>query len=119
MALNEAVLGSAILSLVLVTSCYYNMPVIIAYDADKNQRNIRERGLSFERAADFDFNTALVDEDVRRNYPERRFVAIGWLSGRVHVLCFTPISGGIRVISFRKANSREVTSYERATAADQ
>ena len=29
-------------------------------------------------------------EDVRENYPERRFVATGYLDGRLHVLCFTP-----------------------------
>jgi hypothetical protein len=29
----------------------------------KNERNIREPGLSFERAADFDFETAIYFED--------------------------------------------------------
>jgi uncharacterized DUF497 family protein len=29
----------------------------------------------------------------------------------LHVLCFTPIAGGIRVISFRKANAREVRNH--------
>ncbi|MBY5943430.1 BrnT family toxin [Halomonas sp. DP5N14-9] len=34
---------------------------------------------------------------------------------RVHVVCFTPIEGGIRVISLRKANAREVRRYDKAT----
>jgi len=85
----------------------------ISYDPVKNARNIVERGLSFERAAEFDFETAKIREDVRKPYPERRFVALGWLDARLHVLCFTPIPGGIRIISFRKANSREQRDYER------
>jgi uncharacterized protein len=35
-------------------------------------------------------------------------VALGYLDERLHVLCFTETHDGIRVISFRKANSREV-----------
>ena len=44
----------------------------IHYDAAKNARNIAARGLSFDRVADFDFETAKVREDVRRAYPESR-----------------------------------------------
>lgn len=87
----------------------------IRYDLKKNARNIAERRLSFDRAADFDWETALVLEDARHDYPERRLVALGRLEGRLHVLCFTPIPGGIRVISFRKANQRERKRYEEAT----
>lgn len=49
---------------------------------------------------------------MRKAYPEVRYVAVGFLDSRLHVLCFTPIAGGIRVISFRKANQREVRDYE-------
>ena len=87
----------------------------LSYDPKKNQRNITERGLSFETARDFDFTGALVAEDTRRDYPERRFVALGYVGRRLHVLCFTPTAVGIRVISFRKANSREVKHYEQHT----
>jgi uncharacterized DUF497 family protein len=90
----------------------------IDFDPTKNDRNIRERGLSFERAGDFDFAAAVVREDVRKAYPERRFIALGFLDGRLHVLCFTPIADGIRVISFRKANRREEKDYEQASATD-
>lgn len=60
--------------------------------------------MGFDRAHDFDWATASIAEDVRHAYPERRFVAVGYLDDRLHVLCFTPITDGIRVISFRKAN---------------
>ncbi|MDX8129006.1 BrnT family toxin [Methylomonas sp. OY6] len=87
--------------------------MIIEFDPVKNARNIIECGLSFERVADFDWSSAIATEDVRKDYPERRFVAIGYLDGRLHVLCFTPVTGGIRVISFRKANLREARKYGR------
>lgn len=90
----------------------------IDFDPTKNEKNIRERGLSFERAGDFDFATAVVREDIRKAYPESRFVALGFLDARLHVLCFMSIIGGIRVISFRKANSREGKVYEQTTTHD-
>lgn len=70
---------------------------------------------SFERAAEFDWETARYIEDTRHSYPERRFIAVGYLEDRLHVLCFTPIKGGVRIISFRKANLREVNRYEKET----
>jgi uncharacterized DUF497 family protein len=84
----------------------------ITYDQNKNDRNITERGLSFERAADFDFVTAMTTIDDRNAYGETRFVSLGYLDGRLHVLCFVETDSGIRVISFRKANPREVKHYE-------
>ena len=84
----------------------------IEYDTVKHQRNISERALGFDRAAEFDFGTALVWQDTRKAYPEARYVALGLLDDRLYVLCFTPVAGGIRVISFRKANTREVRDYE-------
>lgn len=90
----------------------------IEFDAAKNERNVTERGLSFESAADFDFSGALIWQDTRKPYPESRFVAIGTLNERLHVLCFSPIAGGIRVISFRKANAREVRNHEATRISD-
>jgi uncharacterized DUF497 family protein len=83
----------------------------VTFDTNKNSGNISERGLSFDRAADFDFETALIGSDGRHDYGEVRYVALGFLDGRLHVLCFTETDNGIRVISFRKANSREVRRY--------
>lgn len=90
----------------------------IEFDASKNEANIRTRGLSFDLAAHFDFNTAIIGQDIRKAYPEDRFVAVGFLDARLHVLCFTPAVGGIRVISFRKANTREVNNYDQTRTTD-
>jgi uncharacterized DUF497 family protein len=87
--------------------------VDIEFDALKNDWNIRERGLSFAQAAEFDFETAKIVQDTRKDYGEIRYQALGLVTGRVHVLVFTETMSGIRVISFRKANLREVREYER------
>jgi uncharacterized protein len=84
----------------------------IAFDPAKSERNERERGLPFDRVYDFDFDTAAIKEDLRFTYPERRFIATGFVENRLHVLCYTPIASGIRVISFRKANDREIRKHE-------
>jgi uncharacterized DUF497 family protein len=89
--------------------------VEISYDDAKNERNIRERGLSFERAVEFNFQTAQIAQDLRHPYPERRYLALGFVGVRLHMLVFAETATGIRVISFRKANKREVKRYEKAT----
>ena len=86
--------------------------VEITYDPAKSERNARERGLPFDRVYDFDFDRAAIKEDVRFVYPERRFIATGFVGSRLHVLCYTPTVNDIRVISFRKANDREIRKYE-------
>ena len=53
--------------------------------------------------------------DERKTYTEARYRALGFLGSRLHMLVFTPIHGGVRVISFRKANRREVAEYAHAT----
>ena len=88
------------------------MDMKVEYDAVKNQRKISERSLSFDEAKRFDFETAVIEADLRKPYPETRYVALGYLGERLHVLYFSAIDGGIRVISFRKANTREVKNYE-------
>jgi uncharacterized DUF497 family protein len=86
--------------------------VDITLDPVKNARNIEERGLSFERVAEFDFESAVFLEDTRRDYGERRWRAFGRVGDRVHALVFVETDRGIRVISFRKANEREIKHYE-------
>jgi uncharacterized DUF497 family protein len=92
--------------------------VRITFDPSKNERNLRLRGLSFEMVADFSFDSAVFAVDERKEYPETRYVALGLLGDRVHVLCFAETSDGIRVISFRNANSREVKRYAQARPTD-
>jgi len=86
----------------------------IDFDPNKSNKNLEERGLAFDAVVEFNWESAILREDLRKGYPERRFIAAGTINGRIHIICFTPISEGIRVISLRKANKREVRDYERA-----
>lgn len=90
----------------------------IEYDPEKSARNEAERGLPFDRAVDFEWDDAVIIKDDRVDYPESRFVAVGYLDDRLHVLCFTPAEKGIRVISFRKANAREARKYGKSITID-
>lgn len=87
----------------------------ITFDPAKNARNIETRGLPFERVAEFDFETAVFSVDDRLDYGETRLRALGFIDTRLHALVFVETATGIRVISFRKANRREVEHYESQT----
>ena len=98
------------------SNCIYNKEVAITFDPAKNERNLRERGLSFERAEEFDFATAVFNTEVRKG--EMRRVAVGYLDKRLHLLCYIPRPDGIRVISFRKTNKREARLYGKPQTID-
>lgn len=83
----------------------------LTYDPAKSMRNEQERGMSFELAADFDWSGALVVEDLRQDYRERRFQAIGFMGEHLCMLVFTPRDGAVHVISLRRANRRERNRY--------
>ena len=83
----------------------------ITFDPAKNAQNLAERGLSFERVADLDWETAVVIEDIRRDYGEPRLRVMARLDGRLHATVVTPRGEDLRVISFRRANRREVRRY--------
>ena len=92
----------------------YNYPLEIAFDARKSEANAVSRGLPFGLVAEFNWTTALVVADARHAYPEPRFLAHGLIADRLHAVVFTPIVEGVRVISFRKANAREMRRYAQA-----
>ena len=88
----------------------------VTYDSAKSKRNEAERGLPFGLADEFDWSTALILEDTRKNYGERRYQAVGMIGEAVHMLVFTPRDDALHVISLRRANQRERTRY--ATQAE-
>jgi uncharacterized DUF497 family protein len=92
--------------------------VKITYDPKKNERNIRERGLSFDRADEFDLANASIEVDKRKDYSETRMVAIGFLGDRLHVLGYVERGAEFHVFSFRKANKREARKYGKAKTTD-
>lgn len=87
----------------------------ITFDPAKNERNIAERGLSFELASELEWDTALAVEDTRRDYGETRLRVLALLHGRLHAVVVTAREDELRVISFRKANRKEEKLYEHQT----
>ena len=85
--------------------------MLVTFDPAKNARNVAERGIPFRLALRLEWGTALVAEDIRKNYGERRFQALGFIGERLHVLIFTPRAASLHVISLRWANLRERTKY--------
>jgi uncharacterized protein len=92
----------------------YNCAVEIEFDPSKSEANAASRGLPFSLVAGFDWTTALMIADTRHAYPEPRFLAHGRIGDRLHAVVFTPTAKGVRVISFRKANAREIKRYAQA-----
>lgn len=85
--------------------------MLFTYDAAKSEHNKAERGLAFSDAEEFDWSTALIVEDTRKNYDERRYQALGMIGDSLHMLVFTPRDRAVHVISLRRANHRERTRH--------
>jgi len=90
--------------------------VIYEWDDLKRQANIAKHGVDFSLAEDFDWKTAHIEQDLRSEYGEARFVAFGWIDNRLYVLVFTRRGHVLRIIGLRKANQREVERYEKTKA---
>jgi uncharacterized DUF497 family protein len=83
----------------------------IEFDPSKDAENRRKHGLSLADAEEMDWVTALIVHDERRDYREPRFQAYGTFRGRLHVAVFTPRNGRLRIISYRRANRKEIGRY--------
>ena len=82
------------------------------YEWDENKRrdNLAKHEIYFSAASEFDWDTAFFMPDNRSG--ERRIVAYGFIGKRLHVIVHTEREDRRRIISLRKANSREVMRYE-------
>jgi uncharacterized DUF497 family protein len=85
------------------------------WDEKKRLKNVVSHAVDFRGLADLDWGRALIFEDRRRDYGETRLIAMAPLNVRLHVVVFVERDGDHRIISARKANSREVAFYERET----
>lgn len=73
----------------------------ITFDPKKNVDNIRERQLSFDEASKLEWSSAVILEDARKDYGERRFRVFGYIEERLYAIVFTPRGNAVHVISFR------------------
>ena len=83
----------------------------ITFDELKRQKTLRERGLDFADAGKVFDGPEITLLDDRFDYPETRYQTYGLLGERLIMFAWTPIPGGIQVISMRKCNDRENRRY--------
>jgi len=87
----------------------------VTLDPAKDAVNLAKHGVSLSDAVGFEWATAVVWPDTRQNYGEPRMVALGYIGLRIMVVVFVdrpperPTER--RIISLRKANTREVKRY--------
>ena len=87
----------------------------VTFDPAKDAANLAKHGFSLVDAVGFEWHTAVVWPDKRRDYGEFRMVALGYIGLRIMSIVFVdrppeqPTER--RIISLRKANTREVKRY--------
>ena len=92
------------------------------WDARKSDRNLQERGFDFEFATQIFDKPTLERADTRRDYGERRMIALGIAQDIPLTVVFTDraeASGEVsrRIISARKSDRREREAYKKAVSA--
>ena len=89
---------------------------IITYDPVKDLSNQSKHGLSLALAEGLEWDTLECKLDTRRDYGELRQLGYAIAGDRLYCVVFVnrPADAPTerRIISLRKANSREVKSYE-------
>ncbi|WP_298598554.1 BrnT family toxin [Zoogloea sp.] len=83
----------------------------ITFDPAKDATNITKHGVSLGVAAEFEWDTALTWPDERKDYGEPRMGGIGYIGLRLFCVVFVDRADTRRIISLRKANTREVQRY--------
>jgi uncharacterized DUF497 family protein len=86
------------------------------WDEEKARQNARRHGVSFEEAATvFGDPLSLTIDDPAHSRDEDRFVTLGLsVDGRLLVVVHTERGDTVRIISARRATTRERTAYEEA-----
>jgi uncharacterized protein len=83
----------------------------LSFDPAKDAQNQAKHGCSLALAAALEWDGAVVWPDQRKDYGEPRCCALAYIGHRLYHLVFVDQPATRRVISLRKANSREVTRY--------
>ena len=86
------------------------------WDEDKRRENLLKHELDFGEIEFFQWNTA--SESPSPRYGEMRWLAIGYIGSRLHVVVYAERGDNIRIISLRKANAREERRYARTHRTD-
>ena len=90
-----------------------------SWDPEKSDASYRDRGFDFAFASLIFEGRTLERQDTRRDYGERRIIAIGLAAGLELTVCYTDRiapDGKVdrRIISARRSNRRERKAYQKA-----
>lgn len=87
---------------------------MITFDESKRQANLSKHGIDIADLLTFFDGNLLSREDVRENYGELRFQSIGWQTGQMLFVVWTPSKGEWpHIISARKAVKHEREAWAR------
>lgn len=82
------------------------------WSKEKNINNKTKHGITFQEATAIFDSIRFTAEDIRKDYGEKRFISIGAIDNTVCIVVYTLRGDTIRIISARKANSRERRKYD-------
>lgn len=85
------------------------------FDPAKSGANWSKHGVPLRLAESIDWSQVWCAPDDRRDYGELREIGYAPIDGYLYCVVFTPRGNTFRVISLRKANSREVKRYVEQT----
>lgn len=85
--------------------------LVFEWDDAKRTTNTAHHKVDFEDIEKAAWDSARYLPDLRRNYQEGRILAYLLIGDRLHAMIFTIRKSGIRIISLRRANNREIDRY--------
>lgn len=100
--------------IILLSSMLRKFGLTFEWDQTKRDRNFAERGFDFAYACEIFGGDIIEWDDTRRDYGERRVIAIGEINGVIYVVVYTQRKEARRVISARPASRRERDAYYKA-----
>ena len=88
----------------------------LTFDPSKDANNLAKHDLSLGMANELEWGTLECKPDTRRDYGERRQIGYAIAGDRLYCVVFVDRPEDApterRIISFRKANNREVKQYD-------
>jgi uncharacterized DUF497 family protein len=83
------------------------------WDETKCRANEAKHGVSFELAAIFLWDEAIIEPDTRKGYGGHRFLARGFAEDGIgYHIAFTMRDGRVRIITMRRFNRRDYLRYD-------
>ena len=86
--------------------------MVFEWDEAKREETLARRNLDFASVELFDWDTAVIERSDRHS--EIRYMATGYILDRLYTVVFTRRENRTRIISLRKASTREIIKYAQA-----